>query len=46
ILGRGRNCQISVYDSTATGGETNNPWDIREIEWDFFPKGRATFIGA
>ena len=46
ILGRGRNCQISVYDSTATGGETNNPWEVREMEWDYFVKGRATFIGS
>lgn len=46
ILGRGRNCQVGVYDSLNYGGETNNPWELREIEWDFFVKGRSTFIGS
>ena len=46
VLGRGRNMTISLTDSTATGGETNNAWDVREIELDFFPKGRSTFVGS
>ncbi len=46
ILGRGRSIKLSLTDSTATGGETNNLWDVREIELDFFPKGRSTFVGS
>ena len=46
IMGRGRSITLSLTDSTATGGETNNLWDVREIEMDFHPKGRSTFIGS
>lgn len=46
ILGRGRNCQISFYDTSDNGGLSNNPWEVREVEWLFHAKGRATYIGS